>query len=192
MLIKVMMFTVVLLAVASAGTARAENPIVAVETSLGTFKVELFENKAPITVKNFLGYVDDKFYDGTIFHRVIDRFMIQGGGLEPGMKPKKAKPPITNEAANGLSNLRGTITMARTDEPHSATSQFFINVADNIRLDQARSPDRVGYCVFGRVLEGMDVVDKITKVERSTNDMGEEAVPKTDVVIKTVRRVEKK
>src|SRR5262249_39702104 len=126
-----------------------KNPVVVIESSMGTIKVELFEKDAPVTVKNFLAYVDDKFYDGTLFHRVIDKFMIQGGGFEPGMKEKKAKAPIKNESNNGLSNKRGTIAMAREDKPDTAASEFFINVVDNDFLDKARSKDKVGYCVFG-------------------------------------------
>ena len=193
MLLKVFLLAVVALAVTAAGAnpARAaDNPVVAFETNLGTFKLELFPDKAPITVKNFLGYVEDKFYDGTIFHRVMDGFMIQGGGFEPGMKQKKTKAPIVNEAANGVSNSRGTISMARTNDPNSATSQFFISVADNARSLDPR-PGSAGYCAFGRVTEGMDVVDKITRVERTPNERGEIAVPKEDVVLKSVRVVGK-
>lgn len=168
-----------------AGSARAANPVVAVETSMGTFKVELFEDKAPETVKNFLKYVDDKHYDGTIFHRVISDFMIQGGGFEPGLKEKKTRDPIKNEASNGLSNLKGTIAMARTNDPNSATSQFYINVKDNSRgLD--KSPTSAGYCVFGRVIEGMDVVEKIKDVETGSSK-GHDDVPTKDVVIKSVK-----
>jgi cyclophilin family peptidyl-prolyl cis-trans isomerase len=191
------------LGVVAAGGARAANPVVVMETSLGTVKIELFEDKAPVTVKNFLGYVADKHYDGTIFHRVIgkenagDDFMIQGGGFEPGMKQKKTKDPIKNEADNGLSNQRGTIAMARTRVADSATSQFFINVGDNSkRLDKEHVEDKVGYCVFGRVIEGMDVVDKIKGVRTYTLNpntpmkMGD--VPVEDVVIKSVRLAEAK
>src|SRR6516162_7156051 len=142
-----------------------KNPVVVMETSKGTIKVELFADKAPITVKNFLSYVDDKFYDGVIFHRVIPDFMIQGGGMEPGLKEKKTKDPIKNESDNGLENKRGTIAMARTPRPDSATSQFFVNVKDNAFLDRANAQDRVGYCVFGKVIDGLDVVDKIKAVE---------------------------
>jgi cyclophilin family peptidyl-prolyl cis-trans isomerase len=178
------------LAVISASTARAANPIVVMETSEGTIKIELFEDKAPVTVKNFLSYVDDKHYDGLIFHRVIESFMIQGGGFEPGMKEKKTKDPIKNEAGNGVSNARGTIAMARTNDPDSATSQFFINVKDNTFLDRAQAQDKVGYCVFGRVIEGMDVVDKI-KAVKTGSKMGHTDVPLQDVVIKSVRGAKK-
>ena len=149
-----------------------KNPLVVIETSKGPIKVELFADKAPATVQNFLGYVDDKFYDGTIFHRVIDGFMIQGGGFEPGLKKKPTKPPIQNEAGNGLSNASGTIAMARTNLPDSATAQFYINVVDNgYRLDRTGpGPRQAGYCVFGKVIDGMDVVNKIKAVETGEKD----------------------
>jgi len=174
--------------VASSNTADDKNPIVVMDTSMGTIKLELFLDKSPITVKNFMQYVDDKFYDGTICHRVIPGFMIQGGGMDPGLKEKRTRGPIKNEASNGVSNVRGTIAMARTNDPNSATAQFFISVADNSRLD--KSADSAGYCAFGKVLEGMDVVDKIARVE-TANIGPHEAVPKADVVIKSVRRAEK-
>jgi len=153
------------------------------ETSKGTIKLELDGDKAPTTVANFLAYVDDKHYDGTIFHRVIEDFMIQGGGFEAGMKQKKNKPPIKNEAPNGLSNRRGTIAMARTNDLHSATSQFFINTGDNDSLDGRSSP----YCVFGQVVDGMDVVDAIRSVPTGRRG-GHGDVPTEDVVILSVRR----
>jgi cyclophilin family peptidyl-prolyl cis-trans isomerase len=174
----------------AAAPARAANPVVLIETSLGNIKVELFEDKAPTTVKNFLSYVDDKFYDGTIFHRVIKNFMIQGGGFEPQMKEKKTKDPIKNESDNGVANERGTIAMARTSRPDSATAQFYINVVNNKALDKANAGDGVGYCVFGKVIDGMDVVDKIRAVETGAAK-GFTDVPKQDVVIKTVKRVDK-
>jgi cyclophilin family peptidyl-prolyl cis-trans isomerase len=186
--VKVAVMCFVVLGVMAAGTARAANPVVLIETSMGNIKVELFEDKAPITVKNFLQYVEDKHYDGTIFHRVIPKFMIQGGGMEPGLKEKKTRDPIKNESSNGLSNARGTLAMARTPQPNSATSQFFINVVDNTFLDKAKAGDGVGYCVFGRVIDGMDVVDKIKAVE--TGNVGPHGdVPKKDVVIKSIRVV---
>ena len=158
---------------------------VVLETSLGSIKLELDADKAPVTVENFLSYVDEGFYDGTVFHRVIPTFMIQGGGFAPGLKQKKTKPPIKNEAPNGLSNTRGAIAMARTSDLHSATAQFFINVADNRSLDNRNSP----YCVFGKVVEGTDVVDKIKAV--STGRQGvHENVPTQDVVIVSARRTE--
>lgn len=173
---------------ACAEAAENKNPVVVMETSMGNIKIELYPDKAPITVKNFLGYVDDKFYDGTIFHRVIPGFMAQGGGFEPGMKEKSTKAPIKNESDNGLSNTRGTIAMARTSDPDSATAQFFINVVDNSKLDAHGG--RPGYAVFGKVIDGMDVVDKI--VEAPTTTKGQfENVPQTDIIIKSVRRENK-
>ena len=134
------------------------------ETSKGTIRVELDEAKAPISSKNFLEYVDAGHYDGTIFHRVIPGFMIQGGGFEPGMRQKSTRATIQNEANNGLKNNKYTLAMARTNAPHSATAQFFINVKDNLRLDAANAPDGNGYAVFGKVISGMEVVDKIRDV----------------------------
>ena len=163
----------------------AESSVV-MQTSLGTFKIELFADKAPITVQNFLDYVADQFFDNTIFHRVIPGFMIQGGGFESGMKQKKTKAAIKNESGNGLSNKRGTLAMARTSDPNSATAQFFINAKDNTFLDKAKAQDGVGYCVFGKVTEGMDVLDKIEKVKTGTKG-GHGDVPVTDVVIQSVR-----
>ncbi|MBY0513964.1 MAG: peptidylprolyl isomerase [Gemmataceae bacterium] len=177
----------------AAGPARAANPIIVIETNYGTIKAELFEDKAPETVKSVLTYVDEKHYDGLIFHRCIDGFMLQGGGYYPGMRPKDAKRTSKNEAGNGLSNIRGTLAMARTRDPDSASSQFFINLADNSRLDRSgNTPATAGYTVFGRVIEGMDVVDKIAKVEKTKNADDELAVPKQDVVIKSIRRADKK
>jgi cyclophilin family peptidyl-prolyl cis-trans isomerase len=181
--------------------ADKRNPVVVMETSMGTVKIELDAAKAPITVKNFLEYVDDKFYDGTIFHRVIEEFMIQGGGFERGLKDaksfrdikdkeKKTRAPIKNESGNGLSNTRGTIAMARTRDLDSATAQFYINVVDN-----SSKLDRPKYCVFGKVIEGMDVVDKIKAVKTKVIIIDGEAamadVPVEDVVIKSVRRGDK-
>ena len=163
------------------------NTQVVMETSQGTIKIELEDDKAKDTVKNFLSYVDEGFYDGTIFHRVIPNFMIQGGGFQPGMKQKKTKAEIKNESANGLPNKKYTLAMARTNVPDSASSQFFINVADNDFLDRANARDRVGYCVFGRVVDGMDVVDKLKAVSTGSQG-GHSDVPKQDVVINSVRR----
>ena len=171
-----------------AGSASAANPVVVIETSLGPIKVELFADKAPNTVKNFLQYVEDKHYDGTVFHRVIPNFMIQGGGFEAGMKEKKTREAIKNESENGLSNVKGTLAMARTPRPDSATAQFFINVKDNDFLDRAKARDGAGYCVFGKVIEGMDVVEKIKAVETG-NRGGFENVPVKDVFIKTAKVV---
>lgn len=153
------------------------------ETTLGNITIELFETDAPETTANFKQYVEDGFYNGTIFHRVIDGFMIQGGGFEPGMIQKDARDPISNEASNGLSNNRGTIAMARTMDPHSATAQFFINVTDNDFLNfRSETPDGFGYCVFGRVFDGLDVVDAIKAVE-TTHRAGHSDVPRDDVII---------
>ncbi len=153
------------------------------ETTLGTIEVELFEKEAPISSENFLSYVDDGFYDGLIFHRVMDGFMVQGGGFAPGMKQKKAKAPIKNEATNGLKNTVGTLAMARTPDPDSASAQFFINLVDNGFLDHtAPTPRGWGYAVFGKISSGMDVVEKIAKVAVTTR-AGHENVPASDVVI---------
>ena len=159
------------------------NPTVLIETPMGEMLVELWPDKAPETVANFLSYVDEEFYDGLIFHRVIKNFMIQGGGMEPGMNQKECKAPIENEAANGLKNKRGSIAMARTNDPHSATAQFFINVVDNDFLDfKAPMGQGWGYCVFGEVTEGLDVVDKIRAVATGNKGFHQD-VPKEDVVI---------
>ena len=157
-----------------------------IETSMGSITVELDDAKAPITVKNFLDYAASGHYDGTIFHRVIDGFMIQGGGFTPAMEQKKTRDPIKNEATNGLSNARGTIAMARTSVVDSATSQFFINLVDNVFLNfRAPTPQHYGYAVFGKVTEGMDVVDRIAKVR--TGFAGpHQNVPVEPVVIKKV------
>ena len=156
---------------------------VTLETSHGNFTIELNEEKAPATVKNFLSYVNDGFFDGTIFHRVIPNFMIQGGGFMPGMVQKKCEAPIQNEANNGLSNDRGTIAMARTNDPHSATAQFFINHNDNAFLNHtAENNQGWGYCVFGKVTDGMDTVDAIAAVNTG-NDGGHADVPTENVVI---------
>jgi cyclophilin family peptidyl-prolyl cis-trans isomerase len=164
------------------------NPVVIMETSEGTFKIELWADKAPGTVKNFLRYVDDGFYDGTIFHRVIADFMIQGGGLTPDMKEKKTRDPIKNEAAPELQNLRGTIAMARTQLVNSATAQFFINTVDNEFLNQKnKTPMGFGYAVFGQVIDGMDVVDQIRTVK--TGSFGPyDDVPQNQVMILSAKR----
>lgn len=167
-----------------------KNPIVEMVTSMGTITIELFEKEAPLTVANFLRYTDEKFYDGTLFHRVIPTFMIQGGGFEPGMTRKATHPPIKNEATNGLKNDRGTIAMARTGVIDSATGQFFINVADNAALNHRdTSRQGFGYCVFGKVIKGMDVVDAIKAVPTRALSVQARDVPVKDVIIKTVRRV---
>jgi peptidyl-prolyl cis-trans isomerase A (cyclophilin A) len=165
--------------------AATAGPEVVIKTSLGQIKVRLNAEKAPISTENFLKYVKKKHYDGTTFHRVIPTFMIQGGGHLPDMTEKSTDAPIKNEATNGLSNLRGTIAMARTNEVDSATAQFFINVVDNQRLDHVNQ-ERYGYAVFGEVVEGMDVVDKIKDV--ATGNKGEyQNVPNEPVMIKSIR-----
>ena len=169
--------------------AGEENPTVLMETSLGSITIELDQAKAPITVKNFLSYVDEKFYDGTIFHRVIGNFMIQGGGFTAEMQQKRAKAPIKNEAGNGLKNMTGTLAMARTNVVDSATAQFFINVVDNDFLDHQNTTSQgFGYAVFGKVIQGMDVVEKI-KAVKTGSKMGFSDVPAEAVVIKSVKRV---
>ncbi|MBI4546334.1 MAG: peptidylprolyl isomerase [Ignavibacteriae bacterium] len=178
--------------------------VVVMKTSMGTIKIELYRDKAPVTVDNFLSYVDDKFYDGTVFHRVIENFMIQGGGFADGetIRQKSTKAPIVNESSNGLKNDRGTIAMARTSDPNSATSQFFINVVDNHNLNPGMG-DPAGYAVFGKVIEGMDVVDNIRKVKTGTAPAialygGKEIsatfrdVPQAKVFVESVRRLQAK
>jgi len=161
--------------------------LITIQTSEGTIKAELDEEKAPATVKNFMSYADDGHYDGTIFHRVIPRFMIQGGGFSADMKPKPTKAPVRNEAGNGLTNDRGTLAMARTNVVDSATCQFFINTADNAFLNhRGETPDAFGYAVFGKVVEGMDVVDRIEKV-RTGRAGSHDDVPVKPVVIESIR-----
>lgn len=166
-----------------------EPPRVVLKTTMGDIVLELYPDRAPKTVANFLGYVDEGFYDGTLFHRVIDGFMIQGGGFTPEMVRKETRPPIINEADNGLRNSTGTIAMARTREPHSATAQFFINTADNDFLDfRARTPQGWGYAVFGKVIEGMEVVNRIKSVP-TTARAGHRDVPETPVIIERAARL---
>jgi peptidyl-prolyl cis-trans isomerase B (cyclophilin B) len=165
------------------------NPIVSMTTSHGDIKLELFADKAPVTVKNFLDYVNKNFFDGLIFHRVIPGFMIQGGGFDEKMRQKEAGAQIKNEAANGLKNKTGTVAMARTNVVDSATCQFFINVADSDFLDhKAPTPQGFGYAVFGQVIEGLDVVKKIEKVKTGSQGMHQD-VPAEPVVIRSVRLV---
>lgn len=168
-------------------TTIEESKMVKLETTMGDIVVELNEKAAPVTVKNFLKYVEEGFFDGTIFHRVIPNFMIQGGGFTPDMVQKKTRPPIINEANNGLKNNRGTIAMARTSQPDSATSQFFINHKDNPNLNyvDARRP---GYAVFGKVVDGMETVDKIAAVKTMRKGRHSD-VPVEPVVIKSVKAV---
>ena len=164
--------------------------MVKLNTNKGTIVIEMFEKEAPETVANFLQYAKDGFYNGTIFHRVIDGFMIQGGGMESGMKEKTTRDSIKNEADNGLKNERGTLAMARTPDPHSASSQFFINVNDNHFLNfTAPNEQGYGYCVFAKVVEGMDVVDEIKGVATGTSGFHQD-VPVEDVIIESVEIVE--
>lgn len=173
------------LTAAMAAPAGAANPRVRLETSNGTIVIELDQTKAPVTVGNFLDYVKAGFYDGTVFHRVIPNFMIQGGGFTANMEQKPTRGPIVNESTNGLVNKRGTVAMARTSDPNSATAQFFVNIVDNAFLDKAKAQDGVGYCVFGKVVEGMKVVDAIAAVKTGTAG-GNPDVPVQPVVIKKV------
>jgi peptidyl-prolyl cis-trans isomerase B (cyclophilin B) len=164
--------------------------MVKIHTNYGVITLTLFADKAPITVANFLDYVKEGFYDNTIFHRVIDGFMIQGGGFEPGMDQKESKATIQNEANNGLVNNLGTVAMARTNEPHSATAQFFINVGENSFLNfRSESTDGWGYCVFAEVSDGMDVVEKIRAVATGNSGYHQD-VPVEDVVIQKAEIVE--
>ncbi len=174
----------------SPAPAQQPNPKVIMQTSMGDITIELYPDKAPITVQNFLSYVDENFYSGTIFHRVIMNFMIQGGGYTADFTEKETKPPIKNEASNGLKNERGTIAMARTPEIDSATSQFFINHVDNPYLDHKNStPEGYGYAVFGRVIDGMDIVDAIANVKTMTKHSMQD-VPRETITIISIRRVE--
>jgi cyclophilin family peptidyl-prolyl cis-trans isomerase len=179
-----------LLAVPAAAQAPAPpsaNPVVVIETSMGEITVELFQDQAPVSVRNFLEYVNEGFYEGTIFHRVIPKFMIQGGGLTADMERKDTRPPIKNEASPQRKNRRGTVAMARTDQVRSATAQFFINTADNSRLDHhGLTPDEYGYAVFGKVIAGMEVVEQIDRVKTTTR-AGLTDVPEEPVTITRVR-----
>jgi len=172
---------------ASTKTPRTGSPMVEMRTRLGMMKIELYPDKAPKTVENFLQYAREGFYDGTVFHRVISGFMIQGGGLTPDMSEKETRAPIENEASNGLKNVRGSIAMARTGDPHSASSQFFINTVDNPGLDfTAETVQGFGYAVFGQVVEGLETLDAIKKVSTGSRD-GHDDVPVAPVVIESVR-----
>ncbi|MDX9741822.1 MAG: peptidylprolyl isomerase [Gammaproteobacteria bacterium] len=180
------------LATSATGAAAGDAlPRVVISTSEGDIVVELDREKAPATVENFLSYVDKQFYDGTIFHRVIPKFMIQGGGFTEDFDQKSTAKPVRNEADNGLRNLRGTIAMARTPDPHSATAQFFINTVDNGFLDHTSpTPNGWGYAVFGRVVEGMDVVDRIEAVPTGRGGPMPRDVPRTTILINKVTRVQ--
>ncbi len=166
-----------------------ENKIVHMKTNYGTIVLELYPAKAPKTVANFLQYVHEGFYDGTVFHRVIDNFVIQGGGFGPGMTQKVTRAPVENEANNGLRNSRGTIAMARTSDPHSATSQFFFNIVDNDFLNYtAPTPAGWGYCVFGKIVDGLHVLDQMKGIPTGSK-LGHKDVPLSDVIIEQVRAV---
>ncbi len=185
-------FSLCLLPMADSASAADDKPRVVLDTNLGPITLELDRAKAPLSVENFLQYVDDGHYNGTMFHRVIPDFMIQGGGFAEGAtnpgNTKKTRAPIKNEAGNGLKNARGTIAMARTGDPNSATSQFFINLGNgNSFLDRDSAQDGFGYTVFGKVVDGMDVVDKIAKIPTVRNQMSE-GFPTTPVTIKTAKR----
>jgi peptidyl-prolyl cis-trans isomerase A (cyclophilin A) len=162
-----------------------KNPQVVIETSLGAIEVELFSGKAPLSVKNFLQYTKDKFYDNTVFHRVIPGFMVQGGGMDASLKKKPTRDPIKNEAKNGLKNERGTLAMARTSEVNSATSQFFINLKDNKFLDHGSRG--YGYAVFAKVVRGMNVVDKIAQVKTGAKGAFRSDCPQETLYIKSIR-----
>jgi peptidyl-prolyl cis-trans isomerase A (cyclophilin A)/peptidyl-prolyl cis-trans isomerase B (cyclophilin B) len=182
---------VMLSAAAAAPGALGADPQVDLKTSAGTIRLELYPAKAPKTVANFLQYVKDGHYDGTIFHRVIDGFMIQGGGFDGGYRQKATRDPIPNEAKNGLENDLGTIAMARTSAPHSASAQFFINVKDNDFLNAAAAQDGWGYAVFGKVVAGMDVVQKIAKTPTGPGGPFRSDVPRETVVIQSATVVSK-
>lgn len=177
---------------APADANKAANPQVVLHTSMGDITIELYPDKAPKSVENFQQYVKDGFYNGTVFHRVINGFMIQGGGFTKDLTQKRTRPAIQNEANNGLSNLKGTVAMARTNDPHSATAQFFINVVDNKRLDYVsdQSGMTYGYAVFGKVVTGMDVVDKIKAVETSAQGPLPGDVPKVAITIDKAEMVQ--
>lgn len=186
MKLKTVFFTIILMA--GIASHSSINPVVVMKTSMGNIEIELFQDKAPATVANFLSYVDKGFYTGTIFHRVIENFMIQGGGFTPGMNEKKVSSPVKNEADNRISNRRGTVAMARTMDVHSATAQFFINVVDNGFLDYKSSTSSgYGYCVFGKVIKGMEIVDKIKSVQTGNKGFFQD-VPLRDVIINSITR----
>jgi cyclophilin family peptidyl-prolyl cis-trans isomerase len=179
------------LALLASFAAGAASPQVEIKTTLGAIVVELDPEKAPLTVENFLQYAKAGHYDGTVFHRVMPGFMIQGGGFTPDLKEKPSRKPVRNEASNGLQNTVGTIAMARTPDPHSATAQFFINVADNRSLNfRFPTAEGYGYAVFGKVVKGMDVVNRIVKVQTGPGPAPHENVPVKPVVIESIRLVE--
>ncbi len=187
-MLKTLLATLTLIAACG---ALAQNPQVEMRTSLGTITLELQPENAPETVKNFLQYVKEGYYNGTIFHRVIADFMIQGGGFTPDLQQKKTRDPVKHEGGNGLRNQVGTIAMARTADPHTATSQFFINVVDNQMLDfRGPGPQEIGYTVFGRVINGLDVVSKIRSVETSARGQFRSDVPVRTVTIERVTLID--
>jgi cyclophilin family peptidyl-prolyl cis-trans isomerase len=178
-----------LILLATFTNAAAANPKVLIKTSKGDITIELYQDKDPLSVENFLSYVDEKFYDGTIFHRVMKGFMIQAGGYTADFREKSARGPIQNEAKNGLKNKRGTLAMARMPEPHTATCQFFINHVDNPGLDYGQCADGWGYAVFGKVIQGMDVVDAIANSPTMTKN-GMQNVPRETIQILSITRLE--
>lgn len=181
----------IVLLLAANSSVFASNPKVRMETTKGVVVIELYPDKAPKTVENFLRYVNEGKYDGTIFHRVIKRFMNQGGGFTPDFKKVETFAPIKNEADNGLKNKRGTIAMARTGDPHSATNQFFVNTVDNAFLDHtSKTPRGWGYCVFATVVDGMDVMDRIAKVKTGANGPFSKDVPMEEILIQKVSVIE--
>jgi len=190
-LLRLFTFTLLAFALSAQNLYAQANPAAVIHTSMGDIKLELLADQAPASVDNFISYAKSGFYDGTIFHRVISHFMIQGGGFTADMEKKATREPITNEANNGLSNLRGTIAMARTNNPHSATAQFFINTQDNLNLNHTgESSSRTwGYAVFARVTDGMSVVDEIRFVETTTTPPYSN-VPKVPVVIESVEIID--
>ena len=189
-MIRIVLAVLTLTVAVFASSAMAQNPQVEMRTSMGVIVLELQPENAPETVKNFLQYVKDGFYNGTIFHRVIADFMIQGGGFTADMQQKKTRDPVKHEGGNGLRNQVGTIAMARTAEPNSGTSQFFINVVDNQMLDfRGPGPQEIGYCVFGRVVKGLDVVNKIRNVQIATRG-GHQNVPVQTITIEKVTLLE--
>lgn len=185
---KLLILLTAVITVFTAGKSFAQNnPKILIDTSMGQIEAELYPDKAPVTVQNFLAYVNNKYYDGLIFHRVIDGFMIQGGGMNAELKEKATLNPIKIESDNGLKNTRGTLAMARTNDPNSATSQFFINLVDNPFLDyKAPTMAGYGYAVFGKVTKGQDVVDKIGKVKTGSKGFHQD-VPLTPVTIKSIK-----
>jgi peptidyl-prolyl cis-trans isomerase A (cyclophilin A) len=189
-LLLIMSLCVFMASFGQVGSANAQeksaNPMILVKTSMGSFTIELYPKEAPITVANFLGYVDKKFYEGTTFHRIVPNFVIQGGGFDKGMVQKRTQPPIKNEATNGLKNLRGTLSMARTNDINSATSQFFVNLKNNGNLDHA-SDAQYGYAVFAKVVQGFEVIEKIAAVKTTTKGRYE-GVPEKPVIIESMTR----